>query len=85
MIGKKLYIGKIAVTFSDGPTKEITIHKNGRTIWIDDHIVHPSNRNSFEGVIHEIGVITNKRIEKWEWKIFGPDYNKLKFRKYKIP
>ncbi len=60
MTSKKLYIGNIEVTFADGTSSDIRIHKCGRTIWINDHIVHPSNRNSFEGVIHEIGVITNK-------------------------
>ena len=83
MTSKRLYIGIIEVTFADGTSFDVRIYKSGRTIWINEHIVHPSNRNSFEGVIHEIGVITNKRIEKWEWKVFGSDYNKLKFRKYK--
>lgn len=85
MTSKKLYIGKIEVTFADGTTSDMRIYKSGRTIWINDHIVHPSNRNSVEGVIHEIGVITNKRIEKWEWKVLGPDYSKLQFRTYKRP
>lgn len=80
MTGKRLYIGQISVTFSDGQTKEITIQKSGRTIWINDHIVHPMNQNSLAGIIDEISVITNKRIETWEWKVFGPDYSKLQFR-----
>ncbi len=83
MTSKKLYIGKIEVTFADGTTSDIRIYKSGRTIWINDHIVHPLNGNSFEGVIHEISVITNKPIERWKWKEFGPDYSKLQFRTYK--
>lgn len=85
MTGKKLYIGDIEVTFADGTTSDMQIYKSGRTIWINEHIVHPLNRNSFEGVIREVGVITNKRIEKWEWKVRGSDYSKLQFRTYKRP
>ena len=85
MSSKKLYIGKVSVTFVGGETVEKNIFKSGRTIWVNDHIVHPMNRNSFEGIIHEIGVIHNKAIEKWEWVAFGQDYNKLQFRKYKTP
>jgi len=85
MTSKKLYIGNTEVTFADGTSSDVRIYRSGRTIWINDHIVHPSNRNSFEGVIHEIGVITNKRIEKWEWKVFGSDYSKLQFKRYKRP
>jgi len=77
MTSKKLYIGNIEVTFADGTSSDVRIYKSGRNIWINNHIVHPSNRNSFEGVIYEIGVITNKRIERWEWKVFGSDYSKL--------
>jgi hypothetical protein len=83
MSSKKLYIGEVSVTFVGGETVEKSIFKSGRTIWINDHIVHPMNRNSFDGVIHEISVIHNKAIEKWEWKEFGRDYNKLQFRRYK--
>ena len=85
MSSEKFYIGKIEVTFADGTTSDVRIYKSGRNILINDHVVHPLNRNSFEGVIHEIGVITNKRIDKWEWKMFGPDYSKLQFRKYRTP
>lgn len=85
MANKKLYIGTIEVTFADGTASDVRIYKSGRTIWIDDHIVHPSNRSSFEGVVHEIEVITDKRIMNWDWKTFGPDYDKLEFRKYKTP
>jgi len=83
MSSKKLYIGKVSVTFVGGETIEKRIFKSGRNIWINDHIVHPMNRNSFDGVIHEIGVIHDKAIENWEWKEFGRDYDKLKFRRYK--
>ena len=85
MTAKKLYIGRIGVTFVDGVSSDVRIYKSGRTIWINDHIVHPSNRNSFEGVIHEIGIVTNKPIKEWEWKELGADYDKLQFRKYKRP
>ena len=85
MLSKKLYIGKVSVTFVGSETVEKNIFKSGRTIWVNDHIVHPMNRNSFEGIIHEIGVIHNKAIEKWEWVAFGQDYDKLQFRKYKTP
>lgn len=85
MSSKKLYIGKISVTFIGGETVEKSIFKSGRTIWVNDHIVHPMNRNSFNRVINEISVIHNKRIEKWEWIAFGPHYDKLKFRNYKTP
>ena len=77
MTSRKLYIGNIEATFADGTSSDVRIHKSGRSIWINDHIVHPLNRSSLEGVIHEISVITNKRIEKWEWKVFGSDYSKL--------
>jgi hypothetical protein len=83
MSSKKLYIGKVSVTFVDGETIEKNIFKSGRTIWINDHIVHAMNRNSFDGVIDEISVIHNKAIEKWDWVSFGPDYDKLQFRNYK--
>lgn len=83
MSSKKLYIGKVSATFVGGKTVEKSIFKSGRTIWLNDHIVHPMNSNSFDGVIHEISVIHDKAIEKWEWVAFGPDYNKLQFRKYK--
>lgn len=85
MSSKKLYIGKVSVTFVGSETVEKNIFKSGRTIQVNDHIVHPMNRNSFEGIIHEIGVIHNKAIEKWEWVAFGQDYDKLQFRKYKTP
>jgi hypothetical protein len=85
MSSKKLYIGRIEVTFADGTTSDVRIYKSGRNIWINDDIVHPMNRNSFDGVIHEISVIRNKRIEKWDWVAFGPDYDKLQFRRYRTP
>jgi len=85
MTSRKLYIGNIEVTFADGTRSDVRIYKSGRTIWINDDVVHASNRNSFEGVIHEIEVLTNKRIQKWEWKVFGSDYSKLQFREYKRP
>ncbi len=83
MSNKKYYIGKIAVTFAGGETSEKSIFKSGRTIWINDHIVHYSNRNSFEGILREISIIRNKPIDKWEWVAFGQDYEKLQFRNYK--
>ncbi|MFC2013123.1 hypothetical protein ACFLUE_02425 [Chloroflexota bacterium] len=83
MSSKKLYIGKVSVTFTRGETVEKKIFKSGRTIWVNDHIVHPMNRDSFEGVINEISVIHDKAIEKWEWLESGPDYDKLQFRNYK--
>ncbi len=85
MSSKKFYIGKISVTFAGGEIVEKRIYKSGRTIWLNDHIVHPMNRNSFGGVIDEIRVIHNKAIEKWEWVAFGPDYEKLQFRRYRTP
>ena len=85
MSSKKLYIGKISVTFVGGETVEKNIFKSGRTIWVNDHIVHPMNRNSFDGIIDEIKVVHNKPIEKWEWVAFSPDYEKLQFRNYKTP
>jgi len=85
MSSKKLYIGKVSVAFVDGETVEKNIFKSGRTIWVNDHIVHPMNRNSMDGIINEISVIHNKGIEKWEWVSFGPDYDKLQFREYRTP
>ena len=85
MASKKFYIGKISVTFVGGETVEKSIFKSGRTIWVNDHIVHSMNRNSLNGVIHEISVIHYKAIEKWEWVERSSDYNRLQFRKYKTP
>jgi hypothetical protein len=85
MGSKKLYIGKGTATFVDKETQEVRIFKSGRTYWINDHIVHPMNRNSFDGIIDEIGVRAGKRVEKWDWIEFGRDYDKLEFRKYKSP
>jgi hypothetical protein len=85
MSSKKLYIGKVSVTFVGGETVEKSIFKSGRAIWLNDHIVHPNNCNSFNGVIAEISVIHNKPIEKWDWVELGRDYSKLQFRNYKRP
>jgi len=59
-------IGYVRVTFSDGNIESIKISKSGRTIYINKDIVHPINRGSIDGVIHEISVLRNKPIEKWD-------------------
>ena len=80
MSNKKEYIGRLLVKFRDEKTLEVTIHKSGRTIWINDQIVHASNRDSFDGVIHEIGVVYNMTVEDSEWLEI---VRELKFRKYR--
>ncbi|RJQ36633.1 MAG: hypothetical protein C4555_07155 [Dehalococcoidia bacterium] len=80
MSRKKEYIGKLKVALSNNNTIEVKIHKSGRTIWINDQIVHASNRDSFDGVIHEIGVVYNMPVANWEWV---ESVRVLKFRKYK--
>ncbi len=85
MTSKKLYIGKIRVKYTGGNTSDIRIYKSGRTIWVNDQIVQGMNRNSFDGIIREIGVFANNSVDEWRWVEFGPDYGKLEFRKYKNP
>jgi len=80
MGSKKEYIGTLEVTLDNGKVLEIKVHKSGRTIWINDQIVHPSNRDSFDGIIHEIGIIHNTVVKEWKWKTYA---SPLKFRRYR--
>ena len=57
----------------------MNIHKSGRTIYINDQIVHASNRDSLDNVIHEIGVVYNMPVENYKWL---EKVQELKFRKY---
>jgi len=65
------YIGTLDVTLVGGRTLDVSIHKEGRTIWINKNIVHPSNEGSFNGIINEIGIIYQAPVEKWEWKTYS--------------
>lgn len=80
MGSKKEYIGRLLVKFGDKTTLAVTIHKSGRTIFINDKPVHASNRDSFDGVIHEIEVFCNMPVKDYEWL---EQIRELKFRKYK--
>ena len=79
MGSKKEYIGTLEVKLANGKNLEVIIHKSGRTIWINDAIVHPSNRDSFEGIINEIGIIYNSAVREYDWKIYAKH---LEFRRY---
>ena len=65
------YIGTLEVTLSDGKTLDVHIRKKGRTIWINEQIVHPSNEGSFEGIIDEISIVYNSRVKEWKWKTYA--------------
>jgi hypothetical protein len=76
---KKEYIGTLEVKLANGKTLEVVIHKAGRTIWINKEIVHPSNRDSFDGIINEIGIIHNSAVKEYDWKTYAKH---LEFRRY---
>ena len=82
-MAKKFDIGTVRVKYVGGTEREVLIQKSGRTIYIDGVEVHGSNRNSMEGIIHEIGVIADNPVEDWRWVRIGTDHSKLVFRRYK--
>lgn len=72
------YIGTLQVTLVGGKKMDVTIHKEGNTVWLNrDNIVHPMNTGSLEGIIREIGVLNNTSVKDWEWKTTA---RPLKFR-----
>ena len=71
------YIGTLEVILSRGKKLDVTVHKEGNTIWINRTIVHPSNQGSFNGIILEIGIIYNDPVKEWKWKTY---HRELKFR-----
>lgn len=80
MGSKKEYIGTLEVTLESGKFLDINVHKKGRNIWINDKIVHPSNENSFNGIIDEIGITYQSVVKEWNWKMLA---RPLEFRRYR--
>jgi hypothetical protein len=61
------YQGTIEAELSDGTKIDVQIHKDGLTWFINKLAVHPSNGDSIEGVIREIGIIYNDAVMNWKW------------------
>jgi len=61
------YKGLVEVELANGNKFEVTIHKEGRSFWVNKVLVHPSNRGSIEGVIREIGILHDSVVKEWKW------------------
>jgi len=61
------YKGTIEVNLADGRAFNVSIHREGRSVWINKALVHPSNSGSMEGAILEIGIIYNSPVKEWKW------------------
>ena len=61
------YKGTIEVKFANEKLFNVTIHRQGRSVWINRVLVHPSNSGSIEGAILEIGIIYDSPVKEWKW------------------
>ena len=61
------YKGSIEVALADGKKLEVTIHREGRSIWVNRVLVHPSNSGSMQGAIREIGILHGSAVKEWRW------------------
>lgn len=65
------YKGSIEVELANGKKFKGTIHNEGRSFWVNRELVHPSNSGSIEGAIHEMGILHDSAVRKWEWLDYG--------------
>jgi len=61
------YEESIEVDLANGKKLKVTIHKDGSSFWVNRMLVHPSNSESIEGVIREIGILYNSVVKEWKW------------------
>jgi len=61
------YKGSIKVELANGKKLKVTIHKEGRSFWVNRVLVHPSNSGSIEGAIREIGILHDSVVKEWKW------------------
>lgn len=73
MSSSRQYIGKLIIKISNGESRSVTVHKNGRSIILNDGIgmtgdmiVHPMNQQNIEGWVREYGTLRNVFIDSYE-------------------
>lgn len=67
MSSKKEFIGLLRLFLTTGEERRIYVHKYGRSIYLDQIIVHPSNQATEKGWVREYELCRDVTVKKYEF------------------
>jgi hypothetical protein len=80
-MAEKKFIGELLLKLENDSVKIVRVYRDGKEIFLDREIVHPSNQASVEGWVREAGLIWKLIIKKFKFVPLRVIDNK-EFRKF---